>query len=122
MLQTQFEFTLPCGFIDAEGNLHREGLMRRATAIDEIEAMSHPRARASEAYASIILLSRVIVRLGPIAPLGPAQVEGLFATDFAHLQDLYLQINGAPPDLVQTRCPSCGTRIVLDVSAHGQPA
>ena len=122
MLQTQFEFTLPCGLIDAQGNLHREGVMRRATALDELEALSHPRARASEVYAGIVLLSRVVVRLGPLAPLGTAQIEGLFATDFAHLQELYLRINGAPPDLVQTRCPACGTRIVLDVSGNGQPA
>jgi phage FluMu protein gp41 len=120
MLQTEFEFTLPCGFVDGQGNLHRIGRMRRATARDEIEAMSHPRSRASEAYSSVILLSRVVIRLGALETIGEEQIEKLFATDFAHLQELYLQINAATPDLVQTRCPACGTRIVLDVHAHGQ--
>lgn len=119
MLQTEFEFTLPCGYVDTQGNLHRQGVMRRATALDEVEAVSHPRARASEAYTGIVLLSRVVVRLGALGAVGPAEIEGLFASDFAHLQALYLEVNAAGPDLVLTRCPACGTRIMLDVGANG---
>ena len=64
MLQIEFDFTLPCGFVDPQGNLHRSGVMRRATALDEIEPLADPRVRANEGYLVILLLSRVIVRLG----------------------------------------------------------
>lgn len=116
MLQTEFEFTLPCGYADAQGTLHREGLMRRATALDEVEALSHPRVRASEAYISIALLSRVVVRLGAAGSVTPALIEALFATDFSYLQDLYLRVNSPAPSLVETRCPTCGTHFMLDVN------
>jgi len=116
MLQTEFEFTLPCGYADGQGGLHRQGLMRRATALDEVEALSHPRVRASEAYMSVVLLSRVIVSLGSVTTITPALIEALFATDFSYLQDLYLRVNGVSPNLVETRCPTCGTRFLLDVN------
>lgn len=115
MLQLEFEFTLPCGYVDDQGTLHRQGLMRRATALDEVEALAHPQVRANEAYLSIVLLSRVLVRLGAVAPVGTAVVEGLFATDFVHLQELYARVNAVTPSLVQTRCPTCGTRFALDL-------
>lgn len=118
MLQTEFEFTLPCGYIDEQGNLHRQGIMRRATALDEVAPLADPRVRANEAYLTIVLLGRVITRLGTLAQLGPALVERLFASDFTYLQDLYTQINGAGPSLIETACPTCGTAIVLDASAH----
>ena len=70
MLQTEFEFTLPCGYVDEQGNLHRQGAMRRATALDEVEPLRDPRVRANEAYLSILLLSRVITRLGTVRPGG----------------------------------------------------
>ena len=116
MLQTEFEFTLPCGYATADGTLHREGLMRRATALDEVEVLGHPRVRANEAYLSILLLSRVITRLGPLREISPALVESLFAADFIYLQELYLRANSAAPDHVATQCPSCGTRFVLDMN------
>jgi hypothetical protein len=115
-LYTEFAFTLPCGLADGHGNLHRDGVMRRATAIDEVEALAHPRVRLNEAYLSILLLSRVITRLGTLTAITPAIIEGLFATDFGYLQDLYIQINESGPNLVETLCPTCGTRFVLDVN------
>ncbi|RRR73461.1 MAG: phage tail assembly protein [Candidatus Viridilinea halotolerans] len=115
MLQTEFDFTLPCGLVDAQGNLHRVGTMRRATALDELESLEHPQARAHSSYLSILLLSRVIVRLGNITQMSPALIGSLFATDFLFLQDLYLQINSHEPELVETCCPQCGMRFVLDV-------
>jgi hypothetical protein len=116
MLQIEFEFTLPCGYADAQGTLHRKGMMRRATAIDEVEALSHPRAHAREAYMSIVLLSRVVIRLGTISTVTPTLIEALFATDFSYLQDLYLRVNSAGPNLVETCCPNCGTHFTLDVN------
>jgi len=116
MLQTEFEFTLPRGFIDASGNLHRRGTMRLATALDEIEPLRDARVRANEAYLSVLLLSRVITCLGDIRPVNPSIVEGLFSADIAYLQDLYIQVNDGGTSLVETRCPTCGTRFALDLA------
>ena len=116
MLQTEFEFTLPCGYADEQGNLHRRGTMRRATALDEVEPLRDARVRANEAYLSILLLSRVVTRLGDVDPVTPTVVERLFSTDFTYLQDLYLRVNGTGPNLVETQCPSCGTRFALDLA------
>jgi uncharacterized Zn-finger protein len=115
MFQTVVEFTLPGGYVDAAGTLHRTGSMRRATAGDEVAALSHPRVRAHEAYMPILLLSRVITRLGPLGAVTPEMVEGLFAVDFVYLQDLYLQLNGGS-SVFETQCPTCGTRFLLDTS------
>jgi hypothetical protein len=116
MLQTEFEFTLPCGYADERGNLHRRGVMRRATALDEVEPLRDPRVRANEAYLSILLLSRVITRLGDIAPVAPALIERLFATDFVYLQDLYARVNEGGEGVVETQCPQCGARFMLDLA------
>ncbi len=116
-LSTEVEFTLPRGYVDAAGNLHRQGVMRLATALDEIEPLQDARARANDAYLSILLLSRVIVRLGEIAPVTPDIVERLFASDFAYLQETYLRLNEGGSLLVETECPSCGTRFGLDMMA-----
>jgi hypothetical protein len=116
MFQTEFEFTLPCGLIDAQGNLHRDGTMRRATALDEIECLEHPRARGSEAYLGILLLSRVVSRLGNLPQVTPAMIGALFASDFLFLQELYLRVNNSGPELIETRCPSCGTHFTLDLN------
>ena len=93
MLQTEYEFTLPLGYIDADGELHRDGTMRLATAADEILPLKDPRVRSNEAYLIVILLSRVVDRLGSLPQVTPKIVEGLFAADLAYLQDLYNRIN-----------------------------
>ena len=106
MFQTEFEFKLPCGYLDEEGTLHREGVMRRATAADEILPLKDPRVQKNEAYLIVILLSRVITRLGSVAAVNPKVVENLFATDLAFLQDLYNRINDLNADA--GACPHCG--------------
>ncbi len=116
MLQTEFEFTLPRGYIDVHGNLHRHGTMRLATALDEIEPLQDVRVRANEAYLSILLLSRVVTSLGDIRPLHPSIVEGLFSADIAYLQELYIQVNDSGTSLFETQCPGCGTRFALDLA------
>lgn len=102
MFQTEFEFTLPKGFLDTEGNLHRKGVMRLATAIDEISPLRDPRVKANPAYSTIIILSRVINCLGALPEVSPAIVENFFAEDLNYLQDFYRRINGlktdSPPD------------------------
>jgi len=94
MFQTEFEFTLPKGYLDPDGNLHRKGVMRLATAIDEIAPLRDPRVKSNPAYATIIILSRVITRLGALSELSPMAVENFFAQDVSYLQDFYRRING----------------------------
>ncbi len=98
-LQTEFEFRLPRGYVDRDGSLHRDGIMRLATAKDEILPLQDPRVQRNEAYLIIILLSRVITRLGEVPDVNPGVVENLFASDLAYLQDFYNAINteGHPP-------------------------
>src|SRR6266511_2813138 len=115
MLQAEFTFTLPCGYIDEQGNLHRQGSMRRATTLDEVEPLGDPRVRVNEAYLAVLMLGRVITQLCTLSQLGPALVERLFAADFIYLQEFYAQVNSSDGGLVQTRCPACGIRFVLDV-------
>ncbi len=102
MLQTDFEFTLPKGYLDADGNLHRKGVMRLARAMDEIVPMRDPRVKSNPAYATVIILSRVITRLGALEEVTPAIVEDFFACDLNYLQKFYRQINELePPDVGQ---------------------
>lgn len=98
MLQTEFEFTLPKGYLDGEGNLHRKGVMRLARAMDEIVPMRDPRVKSNPAYATVLILSRVIVRLGALEEVNPAVVEGFFACDLNYLQKFYRQINELEPE------------------------
>lgn len=93
MFQTEFEFTLPKGYLDSEGNLHRKGVMRLATAMDEIAPLRDPRVKANPAYATIIILARVITRLGALTEISPTIVEDFFAQDLSYLQNFYRQIN-----------------------------
>lgn len=92
-LQTEFEFTLPRGYVDEAGNLHRHGLMRMATAMDEITPLGDPRVQHNQAYLVILLLSRVIIKLGSLSVIDTKVVENLFAADLAYLQTLYQRIN-----------------------------
>lgn len=94
MFQKEFEFTLPKGYIDPDGNLHRKGVMRLATAIDEIAPLRDPRVKSNPAYATIIILSRVITCLGALSEVSPMVVENFYAQDMNYLQDFYRSING----------------------------
>jgi hypothetical protein len=116
MLRTEYEFTLPLGFVDRQGNLHRDGVMRLSTALDEVEAMRDARVRANDTYLSILLLSRVVHRLGDISPVEPEDIEALFSADFVYLQDMFVRVNDVAANVVETECPTCGTRFPLDLS------
>lgn len=119
-LQTEFDFTLPRGFVDKSGNLHRDGIMRLANAKDEIAPLEDPRVRRNEAYLLVILLSRVITRLGDIRDINTGLVEGLFASDLAYLQDLYNRINGNGSARHPVICPSCETEFEMEIDAPGE--
>lgn len=119
-LQTEFPFTLPRGYLDAEGNLHREGVMRLATAFDEIAPMKDPRVQSNPGYLVIILLSRVITRLGTLEHLNPKVVEGLFAGDLAFLQDLYRRVNEHGHNRVSVSCPHCQGDFEVEIDGSGE--
>lgn len=93
MIQTEFEFTLPKGYVDGDGNLHRKGVMRLSRAIDEITPMRDPRVRSNPAYATVIILARVITKLGGLEEISSMVIENLFASDLSYLQKFYRQIN-----------------------------
>ena len=107
MLQTEFEFELPMGYVDKDGNRQREGTMRLATAADEILPMKDPRVQSNPAYLSIILLARVITRLGSMKSVNTHVIESLYARDFEYLQDLYNRVNKTGSALIPVTCPKC---------------
>jgi len=127
MFRTEFEFTLPCGYLDEEGTLHREGVMRRATAADEILPLKDPRVIKNPAYLVIILLSRVVTQLDGVDQINPRLIENLYATDLAYLQDLYNEVNRLDAGQTTVVCPECrheflaseGDRSVAAVAAVG---
>jgi len=119
LVQTEYEFHLPIGYVDGEGNLHRDGVMRLATAADEILPLKDPRVRANEAYLVVILLSRVVQRLGSLAQVNPQVIEGLYAADLAHLQELYNRINHDGKATVRASCPQCEHAFDVEIDAAG---
>ncbi|MEL6460590.1 MAG: hypothetical protein AAFX46_05950 [Cyanobacteria bacterium J06636_27] len=99
MLQTEFEFILPKGYLDGDGNLHRIGVMRLAKTVDEINPLRDPRVKSNPAYATVIILARVITKLGALEEINPAVIEGMFACDLNYLHKFYRQINEVEDDL-----------------------
>jgi len=115
MIQTEYEFTLPLGFQDEDGSLHREGTMRLATAMDEIAPLNDVRVQNNPAYLIIILLSRVITRIGGVSHINPKVIEGLYAADLAYLQKLYNRINQLDDGYLTAACPLCHHAIKLEL-------
>ena len=111
-MQTEFEFFLPRGYVDRAGNLHRKGAMRLATAMDEITPLRDPRVRQNPAYHTVVLLARVITKLGNLPHVDTGVIEGLFTTDLAFLQEFYRQRNELVDDSGSVRCPACGEHFV----------
>lgn len=116
MMRTEFAFTLPRGYVDADGAVHHDGTMRLATARDEIEPLRAAEVRQNEAYLSVLLLSRVVTRLGDITDVTPQIMEGLFAADFDHLQRLYERLNTDGEAVGAVTCPSCAESFEVDLS------
>lgn len=119
MFQTEYEFTLPLGYADGEGNLHREGVMRLATAGDEILPLKDPRVQSNEAYLILILLSRVVTRLGSVAQVNPKVIEGLYAADLAYLQEFYNRVNRNGKASLETVCPKCAHEYAVELNSLG---
>jgi hypothetical protein len=115
-MRTEYPFVLPRGFVDEQGNLHRDGVMRLATARDEITTQTDPRVRQNPAYLTVLLLDRTLVRLGTLPAVDTLVVECLFASDLAFLQDLYRRINQSGHTEVEVTCPSCGHDYAVDIA------
>ncbi|NLW46378.1 MAG: hypothetical protein GXY86_03430 [Firmicutes bacterium] len=120
VLKTEFEFVLPKGYADETGNLHREGAMRLATAADEILPMKDPRVQQNPAYLSVILLSRVVTRLGSLSMVTPAVIEALFTTDFAYLQEMYNRVNQDGANTIKAECPKCQHQFEIEIQSLGE--
>lgn len=120
-LQTEFEFELPQGYMDEEsGAVHKKGAMRLATAADEILPMRDPRVQQNPAYLSVILLSRVVTRLGSQQSISTRVIENMYAADFAFLQDLYNRINQNGANRIPAVCPNCNHSFELEVPPPGE--
>ncbi|MBZ5529862.1 MAG: phage tail assembly protein [Acidobacteriia bacterium] len=119
MFQTEHEFTLPLGYLDTEGNLHRNGVMRLATAADEILPLKDPRVQTNQAYLVVVLLSRVITRLGSLGQTTTKVVESLYAADLAYLQELYNRINRNGRASLPAVCPQCTHKFEVEMNHEG---
>jgi hypothetical protein len=120
MLSTQFDFCLPRGFVDTEGQAHCRGVMRLATARDELLAQRDRRVRDHPTYTTIVLLSQVITKLGSLEKLLPEQMENLFTQDLAYLKDFYNRVNQQGHAKVPAQCPGCQTEFEVELALAGE--
>ncbi len=120
-METVFEFTLPKGYMDGAGELHRRGKMRLATAGDEISATHDPRVLSNPSYLTVVILSRVITELEGVDAITATIVERFFTADLAFLQDMYQRINDIEPPVMQVVCPDCGNtfEVPLNFTVEG---
>ncbi len=116
LLQTEYEFELPYGYADESGTLHKRGIMRLACAADEILPMSDIKVQQNPAYLTIIILSRVITKLGTLPQVNTKIIEKLFTADLAYLQDLYQRINQSETPVYKAVCPKCGEEVELPIN------
>lgn len=119
MFQTEHEFTLPVGYLDEDGTLHRDGVMRLATAADEILPLKDPRVQKNPSYLVVILLSRVLQRLGSLRQVTTTTIEGLYAADLAYLQDFYNEINRLENGHQTAVCPECDHTFAMEGPSLG---
>ncbi|GAA4922198.1 hypothetical protein LX16_4824 [Stackebrandtia albiflava] len=115
-MRTEFGFVLPRGYVDDTGRLHRDGVMRLATARDELVPLRDDRVRENSAYLTVVLLARVVTRIGGVSDVHVGVIENLFASDLAFLQDMYRRINSEGHTRAAVDCPECRHRFHVDVS------
>jgi hypothetical protein len=115
-LRTSFSFELPRGYVDDAGTVHRSGVMRLATARDELVPLRDDRVRENPAYLTVVLLARVVTRLGSIDDIHVGIIEALFASDLAFLQDLYRRVNTEGTTRASVRCPECRHSFAVDLA------
>ena len=115
-METVYEFTLPKGYVDGSGEVHRRGKRRLATAVDEISATRDPRVLSNPSYLTIVVLGKVITELEGLTMVTPNVIEKLFTADLAFLQDMYQKINDVEPPTMKVVCPHCGEVIETPVN------
>lgn len=115
-MRTEFAFELPRGYVDDSGVVHRSGVMRLATARDELVPLRDDRVRENAAYLTVVLLARVVVRIGTVTDVHAGVVENLFASDLAFLQDMYRRVNSEGHTRAAVACPECGHGFSVDVA------
>ncbi len=118
--RTEFPFKLPKGFVDGDGMVHQNGIMRLATAEDEILPMRDPRVQQNPGFLTVILLARVVTKLGDLKVIDTQVIGKLFTADFAYLQNFYREINEIEKSRVRTLCPECKKNIEVEVSLLGE--
>ena len=118
---TEFPFTLPRGFVDSEGRTHKKGIMRLATAKDEVAPLQDHRVRTNPGYLAVILLARVVTRLGDLEQIYPQVIEDLPVADFAYLQSLYRRINQEGHNQLKVTCPECNKTFEVEAEPTGEP-
>jgi hypothetical protein len=116
VIRTEFAFTLPRGYVDPSGRVHRDGVMRLATARDELVPLHDDRVRENPAYLTVVLLARVITRIGTVEDIHAGVIEDLFAADLAFLQELYKRVNTEGHTKAMVTCPSCHHEITVDLA------
>lgn len=123
VLRTEFAFELPRGYVDGDGNVHRNGVMRLATARDELLPLYDARVMENPAFTTVVLLARVVVALGELSSVTPTVIENMFASDVAFLQDFYHRINTEGHTRAAVTCPQCQHRFAVDLSGGrlGEP-
>lgn len=115
-MRTEYPFVLPRGFVDEHGQVHREGVMRLATARDELTPQTDQRVRQNPAYLTVLLLERTVTKLGTLPAVDTFVIENLFASDIAFLQDLYRRVNQDGHTEAAVTCPACGHDFAVDVA------
>ncbi|MBN1174348.1 MAG: hypothetical protein JXA67_19420 [Micromonosporaceae bacterium] len=115
-LRTEFAFELPRGYVTDDGTVHRAGVMRLATARDELVPLRDDRVRENPAYLTVVLLARVVTRLGSVTDVHVGVMENLFAADLAFLQDMYRRINSEGHTRAGVACPECGCSFEVDLA------
>ncbi|GAA2598868.1 MULTISPECIES: hypothetical protein [Streptomyces] len=114
-LRTEFPFELPRGYVDDSGTVHKDGVMRLSTARDELIPLRDVRVQENPAYLSVVLLGRVITRLGTLPMVHDGIVENMFASDLAFLQDFYRQINAEGHTRAAVACPHCSEAFEVEL-------
>ena len=115
-MRTEFAFELPRGYVDQDGQVHRHGVMRLATARDELLPLYDARVQENAAYTTVVLLSRVITSLGTVKAITSAVIENMFASDVAFLQELYRRIKAEGHTRIAVTCPECSHRFTADLA------
>ncbi len=120
LLCTEFAFTLPRGLVDTQNRVHRQGVMRLATALDEILLQKERKVQENSAYGVLVMLSRVITRLGSLTSVSPNLLEGLVVSDLAYLREFYNRVNQQGNTHIPTQCPHCNTKFSVELELAGE--